>query len=215
MDTVAIFVRVSTTKQDHSRQVSELQSYAEKQGYHVVAVITEQISGAAKNEDRKGIKELYRLVETKQITKVLVHEISRLGRNPSQILQILEDFTAAKVSIFSYNMGLETLTPQKKLNPAVNLIFMILGEIARQERELLRERIISGVAEARRKGKVLGRRAGSVESEEAFMKKYPQAVRRLKEGHTLRNTAALANVSVNTARKLKELLNKKQLTGMC
>ena len=131
----------------------------------------------------------------------------RLGRNPSQTLKILEDFTENKVSIYSRNFGLETLTPTKKLNPAASLIFTVYAEVARMEREQLRERILSGLENAKRKGKTLGRRAGSGESNESFLKKYAASIRRIKEGHSLRNTCLITGISINTARKLKALIS--------
>jgi len=115
-----------------------------------------------------------------------------LGRLLSQVLKVLEGFTAHKVSIYSQNFGLETLTPQKKLNPAASLVYVLYAEIARMGKEQLRDRVISGLVEAKRKGKVLGRRSGSTQSTEQILAKHPQAVRRLREGHSLRNTCKLA-----------------------
>ncbi|RYZ24569.1 MAG: recombinase family protein [Chitinophagaceae bacterium] len=206
MTPVAIYARISTqNRQDYDRQVADLTEYAKRNDLDVVEVIAEKVSGTVK--DREGITRLYDLVNTKKIQKVLVTEVSRLGRSPSQVLKILEDFTEQKVSIFSQNFGLETLTLQKKLNPAASLIYTLYAEIARMERETLRDRVISGLENARRKGKVLGRRSGSKQSAEKFLQKYPKAVRRLKEGRSLRETCVLAEVSINTAGKLKSILN--------
>lgn len=206
MTPVAIFSRVSRKNlQNNDRQIFELKEYARKNEYNVVAVIAEEISGV--KSEREGINQLYQLVHSKQIDKVLVHEVSRIGRNPSQVLKILEDFTEAKVSIYSQNFGMETLTPQKKLNPAASLIFTIYAELGRTEREQLRDRILSGLAAAKRKGKLLGRKTGTQETNKAFLDKYPHAIRRLKEGHSLRNTCKLSNISLNTARKLKSMIS--------
>ena len=204
MTPVAIFVRCSTQSQDYLRQIHDLTDYANRNDLQVVEVIAEKVSGTAK--DREGIRQLYELAESKKIQKVLVTEVSRLGRSPSQVLRLLEDFTAHKVSIYSQNFGLETLTPQKKLNPAASLIYTLYAEIARLEKEQLRDRVLSGLEEARRKGKRLGRPVGKKQTEEALLQKYPQAVRRLREGHSLRHTCQLAGVSINTARKLKTIL---------
>lgn len=205
---VAIYARVSTlNRQDCIRQVSDLGQYATRNDYQVVAVITEHVSGIIK--DRDGVKQLYDLVNSGSIDKVLVSEVSRLGRSPSAVLQILEDFTSKGVSLYCQNYGLETLTPDRKLNPAASLIYLLYSETARLEREQLRSRVISGLENARRKGKILGRPHGSTESDDEILEKYPVAVRRLREGHSLRNTCKLAEVSINTARKLKSILQEK------
>ena len=68
-------------------------------------------------------------------------------------------------------------------------MFTLLAEFARMERETLRERILSGMEEARRKGKHLGRPDGSSEDKEAFLKKYPSVVRNLRLGISARKTA--------------------------
>lgn len=110
---VAIFVRCSTQGQDYMLQINDLTEYANRNNFNVIETIAEKVSGTVK--DWEGIKRLYELVEGKKNQKVLVTEVSRLGRSPSQVLKILEDFTTHKVSIYSQNFGLETLTSQNKL----------------------------------------------------------------------------------------------------
>ncbi len=85
-------------------------------------------------------------------------------------------------------------------------MFTLLAEFARMERETLRERILSGIDEARRKGKHLGRPDGSSEDKEAFLKKYPSVVRNLRLGISTRKTAKICDNSINTVRKVKEYL---------
>ncbi len=81
-------------------------------------------------------------------------------------------------------------------------MFTLLAEFARLEGEVLRERIMSGMEEARRRGKKIGRPQGSPEESESFLKKYPSVVRHLKAGISLRKTAKLCEVAINTVRKV-------------
>lgn len=78
------------------------------------------------------------------------------------------------------------------------------------EKEQLRDRVISGLEKARRNNKTLGRPVGSVQKDESTLKKYPQAVRRLSEGHSLRHTCTLTGVSINTAKKIRDILKLKK-----
>ncbi len=68
-------------------------------------------------------------------------------------------------------------------------MFTLLAEFARPERETLRERILSGMEEARRQGKRIGRPDGAVEEKATFLKKYGPVVRNLRAGLSVRKTA--------------------------
>lgn len=203
---IAIFVRVSKQSQDYERQIADLNAYAVKQGYTVVATIAEKISGAKRNSERQGIAELLELAASRRIKKVLVSEVSRLGRRTSDVLKVIEELTEQGVSIYAQNYNLETLTPEGKRNPVASLLFTLLAEFARLERETLVERINSGLDQARRRGKTLGRPTGTTKDSTALLQEYAPVVRFIKQGFSLRQTAKLAEVSVNTVRKVKNLL---------
>ena len=203
---VAIFVRVSKQAQDYERQIADLKHYAERQGYAIVATIAEKISGSKRNDERRGITELRELVTGGRIKKVLVTEVSRLGRRTSDVLAIIEELTEHGVSVYAHNYHLETLTPEGKSNPVASLLFTLLAEFSRLEKETLIERIHSGLDNARRKGKTLGRPYGTTKDDAALVKEYSAVVRSLKQGFSLRQTATLAGVSINTVRKVKKAI---------
>lgn len=203
---VAILVRVSTSKQETDRQVSELASFAEAKGYQVVETCKEEISGAAAEEERHGLHRVEELARCGAINKVLVHEVSRLARKNSvahAFVETLEDFG---VSLYWHQQGIETLLPNGKRNPAAAIMFALLAEMARAERETLSERIKSGLAEAKRKGRKLGRPIGSKLPEKEFLKKHGDVCRRLREGHSIRNTAKITNKGVSTVQRVKAAL---------
>lgn len=92
---VALLVRVSTSKQETDRQISELKSYADSKGYEVVEVCCETVSGRAGEEERTGLRRAEELAGAGTIKKVLVHEISRLARKNSvthRFVETLEDY---------------------------------------------------------------------------------------------------------------------------
>ena len=205
MQQAVIFVRVSKKEQDYQRQVEVLRAAAQSQAVQVVAEIAEKISGAKRNQEREGIQQLLALSRRGAIQKVLVSEVSRLGRSTVEVLQIVEELTQLGISIYVQNFGIETLKNGKR-NPVAQFMFTLLAEFARLERETLRERILSGMDEARRQGIRIGRPAGTSEEKAVFLKKYAAVARQLRAGLSVRSTAKLCDVAINTVRKVKALL---------
>ena len=83
----------------------------------------------------------------------------------------------------------------------------LLAEIARNESETLRERIRSGLALARERGVVLGRRKGTTLTGEQFLQKHRDIVRRLKAGQSVRNTAKITAKGISTVQRVKAALS--------
>ena len=210
MNKGVIFVRVSKREQDYQRQLEDLRALAKTLNLEIVAEIAEKISGVKDNQERDGVQELLRLAQKGIIQKVLVQEVSRLGRSTVEVLKVLEELTSLHVSVYVQNFGFETLKNGKR-NPIAQFMFTLLAEFARMERETLRERILSGMEEARRQGKHLGRPDGSLENRETFLKKYPSVVRNLRQGISVRKTAKICDTSINTVRKVNDYLNPKNL----
>jgi len=200
---VAILVRVSTEKQETDRQISELQAYADSKGYEVVEVLKETVSGRADEVDRLGLIRAEELAATGKIKKVLVHEISRLSRRNSITHRFIESLENYGVSLYWHAQGLETLLSNGKRNPAAGILIAILSEAARAEVETLRERIMSGLAEARKKGVKLGRPAGSKYSHMVVLKMHSDIVRNLKNGQSVRNTAKITGKGFSTVQRVK------------
>jgi DNA invertase Pin-like site-specific DNA recombinase len=200
---VAILVRVSTVKQETARQVSELRAYADSKNYDVVAVCHETISGSADNGERHGLRRAEELARAGKIKKVLVHEISRLARRNSVVHQFVETLEEFGVSLYWHAQGVETLLPNGKRNPAAGIMLALLAEMARNETETLRERINSGLAEARRNGVKLGRPKGTNLNRGAFLQRHRDICRKLKAGHSVRNSAKITGKGVSTVQRVK------------
>ena len=200
---VALMVRVSSHRQDSDRQVFELQAYAESKGYEVVAVIKETISGKARDDEREALQQVVELARSKSIRKVLVHEVSRIARRNSVAHKFIEELEELGVSVYWKAQNLETLLPNGKRNPAAGIMLALMAEMARNELELLRERILSGLEEAKRKGVKLGRRPGTTIPPQDLIKKHGDVVRQLKNGQSIRNTAKITGHAVSTIQRIK------------
>jgi putative DNA-invertase from lambdoid prophage Rac len=150
---VGIYARVSTRDQNCDRQESDLKSYADRCGYDVVRIYKEVGSGA--KNDREERKKIIELARARLIDAVLVTELSRWGRSTSDLILTLEQLASYGVSLIAQTgMQFDLSTPHGKL------IAQILSSMAEFERELIKERVRSGLAHARSKGKIFGRPTG-------------------------------------------------------
>lgn len=145
-----IYCRVSTTDQDCDRQERDLREFADRAGYEIVEVVRETASGA--KDDRAQRKKVMAAAQARKISAVLVTEASRWSRSTIDLLGTLRDLNAWGISLVTLSgISLDLNTPQGKLMAA------ILSAIAEFERDIIRERIKSGVAAARAKGRKFGR----------------------------------------------------------
>lgn len=194
----AILVRVSTKKQETARQLSELHAVAASKGWTVVEVCEETVSG--RSDERPGLRRVEELATLGKIQKVLVHEVSRIGRKSSIVHAFIEKLDELGVSLYWHSQKIETLMENGKRNPAAGIMLALLAEMARSEVELLRERINSGLDEARRKGVMLGRPKGSTRNR---VDDHPDVVKWLKEGYSIRHVAKITEKGISTVQKVK------------
>ena len=138
---VVAFCRVSTSLQEYERQSNELTTLANIKGWKLEATFAEKISGAKKNTERKELMKMVEYVKTHNISKVLVTELSRLGRDTLQVLQVIELLNKEGISLYIQNYNVETLTEDRKVNPMSQFLITILAEVARMERKTIRERV--------------------------------------------------------------------------
>jgi len=209
---VAILVRVSTDKQTTDRQKSELLAYADSKGFSVVEVVEEKISGRASANERTGLKRIEELAESGAIKKVLVHEVSRIARSNSILHRFVEHLEEHGVSLYWHSQSIETLLATGKRNPAASIMLSLLSEMAVAEVELLRERINSGLAQARRRGVVLGRPKGSTVSCDALLTKHSDIVRLLKQGQSIRHAGKITGKGFSTVQRVKKILDQRQVS---
>lgn len=200
-----IYSRVSTPGQDFNRQIDELRAYAISQSWTVDAIFAEKISGAKKNDERLELSRMMDYIGAHRVDKVLIWEMSRLGRNTIEVLKTIELLNEAKVSLFIKNYNIETLDADGKPNVMAQFLITILAEIARMERSTIKERMDSGYKQFRSLGGKVGRKEGYTKSSDMYRNEYSDIIRLLKKGLSLRNVAKLTNHSLNTVSKCKRL----------
>lgn len=147
----ALDARVSThAGQDPTVQLRELREYCQRRSWDVSAEFTDiGVSGA--KERRPQLDELLSACRKRRFELVVVSRYDRFARSLRQLVNALAEFEALGIQFVSLHEGVDTSTPNGRL------VFGIFGSIAEFERELIRDRVRSGIAAARARGKQLGR----------------------------------------------------------
>ena len=202
---VCLFVRVSTNSQDYRRQINDLEAFCKQKGFTVVKIIATKISGAAK--DREDLKELFITAGKKMYDKVVVSEVSRLGRNARDLRETVYRLHEKKIPVVFQNLGgMESLDERGQETFVTNVILSIYAELSQEERRLLSERVRSGLATAKLKGKKLGRPEGK-EDNKALLKKYAKLAGDLNRGLSLTECQKIHGVARNTVIKVKRVVS--------
>lgn len=214
METKAvIYARVSSEsdRQDTSRQIEDLKRYANQQNMKIVNIYEEHISGAKKNEERLVLTECLECCRNNSVEYLLLSELSRLGRSTLQVLKSLEILHEAKVSVYIQNLGLYTLQKDGKVNPIVSILITILAEMSNIERSNIEYRLNSGRKNYIMNGGKLGRKKGSIKTEEKMKDEYKETIILLKKGYSIRNIAKLQGIGISTVQRIKnQFINNKE-----
>lgn len=204
--TAVIYARVSSVndRQDTTRQIEDLKRYANSQDIEVVSIFEEHISGTKKNEERQVLTDCIQYCISNSVNYLLLSELSRLGRSTLQVLRSLDILHEAKVSVYIQNIGLYTLQANGDINPIASIIVTILAEMANIERSGIVYRLNSGRANYISRGGKLGRKVGSVKTEDRMKDEYKEVIALLKKGYSIRNIAKLQHVGVSTVQRVKK-----------
>jgi hypothetical protein len=119
---VAIYLRVSTSKQDTENQLRELSAVADRSGWDIWKVYEDAgISGAKGRDKRPGLDAMMKAVNAKQFDMVAAWSVDRLGRSLTDLLGILQELQEKGVDLFLHQQGLDTSTTAGKA------MFQMLG----------------------------------------------------------------------------------------
>lgn len=210
MKKVVLLLRVSTNSQDYEYQRSTLADLCNRNNWEIVRTFENKVSGAKKNEEREEIVELLDYIKNNEIDMVMATEVSRVGRNTLEALKTIEILNENKVNLYFANYNIETLLPDKSVNPIARLILTICLEISAYERNLIRYRMKAGYEDYLKKRKEnpelrLGRQ-GYKKDEQAYREEYAQELSLLRKGISLRNVQKITGTSIGTLQKIKKFL---------
>ena len=148
---VVIYARVSTDRQSHDSQLTELKGYCGRRGWKDAEVITDIVSGT--KSSREGLDRLMGAVRRGKVDVVVCFKLDRLGRSLSHLAALIDEFTTHNVALVVPGQGIDTSAE----NPAAKLQLNILCAVAEFERSIIVERVNAGLAAAKAKGVRLGR----------------------------------------------------------
>ena len=147
-----IYGRVSTQKQTTDNQVLELREVCKRNGWTIVKEITDNgISGSKGRSDRAGFDELHKMISRKEADIVVVWSIDRLGRSLSDLVAFMGELETKAINFYSHQQAIDSRTPAGKMS------FAIFSAVAEFERNIIRDRVMAGLARAKSEGKKLGR----------------------------------------------------------
>ena len=191
---IAKYIRVSTKEQNTDRQTD----------FNGLTYV-DQCSGSIPFKERPEAK---KLLNNKEITEVHVHSIDRLGRSTLDIMQTIQDFTAAGINVVSTKEGLQTIVDGKE-NPIAKMMIGILGTLAEFELSRIKERQAEGIAKAKEKGIYKQSRNRGKEDIEVFINKAStqSILKYLRNDGSVRRTALLSKTSEGTVKKVKKYLS--------
>jgi DNA invertase Pin-like site-specific DNA recombinase len=184
----AIYGRVSTSDQNCEIQLRELRDYVARRNWQAgeYEYVDHGVSGAKAN--RPALDRLMAAASRHEFDCVLVWKMDRFGRSVLHLSQQLAALTSYGVRFIAVSQGIDT----DASNPTSRLLMMILAAVAEFEREIIRERTLSGVRAAKAKGKTLGRPRRVFRRDEV--------VRLRREGCSWRVIAKQLGVPVSTIR---------------
>ena len=207
--TAIIFVRCSSSgylvnRQDTSRQVADLESYADYANLKVVKIFEEHMSGGKKNYERPVLQEAIEFCKQEKIAFCLVNSLDRVGRNAFEVLATVKELIDNGINLYMQKEQLTLLDDQGKPTMFAPIMIATLSTCAQLERDSIAFRLNSGKKLALEQGRcVLGRKKGSAKTREQKEKEYKDVLMYLNKGYSIRVISQLTRVSVATVQRLK------------
>jgi len=184
---VALYSRVSSQDQSVEMQTSDLRRHCEQRGFDIYKEYSDQgISGT--KDRRPALDELMRDARKRKFDAVIVWRFDRFARSTKHLVTALEEFRRLGIDFISFQENIDTSSPMGKA------MFTIVSAIAELEADIIRERVVAGIANARTKGVKIGRPSPVIDQEE---------VRRLRDGGlTIRAIAEKMNLKKTFVHKV-------------
>ena len=184
IQTAAIYARVSTTDQRCDLQLRDLREYCERRDWTAVEYVDTGVSGA--KASREQLDRMMLDARRGNVDVVVCWRFDRFARSTRHLLEALEEFKSLGIGFISHQEAIDTTSPMGEL------LFTIVAAMAEMERGILIERVRAGMANAKAKGKSVGR------PKKVFRRDTAIEMRRV--GYSWRKISRMLNVPVSTLR---------------
>ena len=198
---IVLYTRVSTTDQNPDRQLTNSKEYD--------YVLTDYCSGSIPLYERPKGSEVKKMIDNGTLTRLVIHDVTRIGRNTLDVLSIWSDLTQRGIVIECKNPNLRNIDETGKVDKFSELMLSILSTMSQFEKSLIRERQMEGIKIRKEKGLYSGRRIGTVDTKERFLSKpkNKQIIDYLKRNsYSYHEIGKILGCSTTTITKVNKLL---------
>lgn len=147
---MAIYARVSTERQAVDMQLAVLREYVQRAGWKIYREFVDE-GYTGKNISCPAFKEMMDEARRRKFDVLLVWKLDRLSRSLKDLICTLDELGHLGIDFISYDNKIDTSSPTGKL------VFQVVGAVAESKRNIISERVKTGLRNAGRKDKRLGR----------------------------------------------------------
>ena len=197
---IVLYTRVSTIEQNPDRQLTNSKEYD--------YVLTDYCSGSIPLYERPKGSEVKKMIDSGTLKKLVIHDVTRIGRNTLDVLTIWSDLTQRGIVIECKNPTLRNINEDGTVDKFSELMLSILSTMSQFEKSLIRERQLEGIKIRKEKGLYGGRRIGTTDSTERFLKKKrsQDILNYLNKGtYSYSEISLILSTSTTTVSKVKKL----------
>jgi putative DNA-invertase from lambdoid prophage Rac len=148
----ALYARVSTSDQSCEMQLRELREFISRRGWQCAGEYVDTGFSGSK-ASRPALDRMMKAAALRTFDAVCVYKLDRAGRSVLHLSQLLATLESNGVRFIAISQGLDT----DSSNPTSKLLTGILSCVAEFEKEMIRERTLSGIRAAQAAGKIVGR----------------------------------------------------------
>jgi DNA invertase Pin-like site-specific DNA recombinase len=197
---IVLYTRVSTLEQNPDRQLTNSKDYD--------YILIDYCSGSIPLYERPKGSEVKKMIDNGTLTRLVIHDVTRIGRNTLDVLSIWSDLTQRGIVIECKNPNIRNINDDGKVDKFSELMLSILSTMSQFEKSLIRERQLEGIKVRKEKGLYGGRRIGTVDSVQSFLKKKrsQDILNYLSKGtYSYDEISKILSVSTTTITKVKKM----------
>ena len=191
---VGILSRISTSSQSNESGLEELRSICEKSDYEIVEEYVEVVSGSKGKDDRKELSRMLSDCKKRKFEKLIVWELSRLGRSLPHLVNTLQEMKDSGVDLYSVREGIDTSTSMGRT------MFGLISVFSEFELEVRKDRVQRGIDHYRKTHKTWGRKKTITEEQET------NVVQLRKSGLSIRKISSEVGISTGSVHRILKIV---------